>query len=203
MTKLFPLFYPNNKKHIPFELLKEINHPSFLLTLYLDDGSLLLSKRFNHKKKEIRFTPHIAFYLQAFSKQQLEQLAIWMKARYEINVRTTGTPSGTDYYLKTTKVINTIEILNLLKPYSAKLPDFTYKLSWETRLQNEIILYKQSHPNYIICVSAPARPYTDEDIALLIKWKEQGGTDKEIVRRLNHTYWSVVYKWRDMKNREA
>jgi len=28
-------------------------------------------------------------------------------------------------------------------------------------------------------------------------------TDKEISRRLNRTYWSVVYKWQDVKNREA
>lgn len=203
MTKLFPHFYPNNKKHIPFELLEEITHPSFLLTLYLDDGSLLLSKRFNHKKNEIQFTPHIALYLQAFSKQQLEQLAIWMKARYDINLRTSGTPSGTGYYLKTTKVTDTFDILNLFEPYIAELPEFTYKLAWETRLQNEIELYKQSHPDYTIRVSIPARPYSDEEIALLIKWKQQGVTDKEIARRLNRTYWSVVYKWQDVKNREA
>ncbi len=203
MTKLFPHFYPDNKKHIPFSLLEEIYHPSFLLTLYLDDGSLLLSKRFNHKKKEIQFTPHIAFYLQAFSGQQLEQLTIWTKARYDINVRTTGTPSGTGYYLKTTKVTDTFNILNLLEPYTTELPEFTYKLSWETRLQNEIELYKQSHPDYTIRVSVPARPYSDEDIALLIKWKQQGVMDKEIARRLNRTYWSVVYKWQDVKNREA
>lgn len=45
MTRLFPFFYPNNKKHIPFELLKDIYHSACILTLYLDDGSLLLSKR--------------------------------------------------------------------------------------------------------------------------------------------------------------
>ncbi|KGI86078.1 LAGLIDADG DNA endonuclease [Exiguobacterium mexicanum] len=203
MTKLFPLFYPNNKKHVPFELLKDIHHPSFLLTLYLDDGSLLLSKRFNHDKKEIQFTPHIAFYLQAFSRHQLEQLATWMKARYDINVRTSGTPSGTGYYLKTTKVTDTFDILNLFEPYIAELPDFIYKLSWGTRLQTEVETYKQTHPDYKIRVSIPARPYSDEDIALLINWKQQGVTDKEIARRLNRTYWSVVYKWQDVKNREA
>lgn len=126
-----------------------------------------------------------------------------MKARYDINVRTTGTPSGTGYYLKTSKVTDTFDILNLFEPYIAELREFTYKLSWETRLQNEIELYKQSHPSYTIRVSIPARPYNDEDIALLIIWKQQGVTDKEIAQRLNRTYWSVVYKWQDMKNREA
>ena len=33
--------------------------------------------------------------------------------------------------------------------------------------------------------------------------KQQGVTDKEIAQRLNRTYWSVVYKWQDVKNREA
>ncbi|WP_215143906.1 endonuclease [Exiguobacterium qingdaonense] len=203
MTRLFPLFYPNNKKHIPFELLKDIHHPACILTLYLDDGSLLLSKRFNHKKKEIQFTPHIAFYLQAFSKEQLEQLAEWMKNHYNINVRTSGTPSGTGYYLKTTKVTDTFDILNLLQPYQAELPDFMYKLSWENRLDAEVNHYKQTHPDYTIRVSIPARPYSHEDIASLIEWKQQGVTDKEIAQRLNRTYWSVVYKWQDVKNREA
>ena len=147
MTRLFPLFYPNNKKHIPFELLKDIYHLACILTLYLDDGSLLLSKRFNHKKKEIQFTPHIALYLQAFSKEQLEQLAEWMKDHYKINVRTSGTPSGTGYYLKTTKVTDTFDILNLLQPYQAELPDFMYKLSWEYRLEAEVNHYKQTHPD--------------------------------------------------------
>ena len=203
MTRLFPLFYPNNKKHIPFELLKDIYHPACILTLYLDDGSLLLSKRFNHKKKEIQFTPHIALYLQAFSKEQLEQLAEWMKDHYNINVRTSGTPSGTGYYLKTTKVTDTFDILNLLQPYQAELPDFMYKLSWEYRLDAEVNHYKQTHPDYTIRVSIPARPYSHDEVTSLIKWKQQGVTDKEIAQRLNRTYWSVVYKWQDVKNREA
>ncbi|MET2869680.1 endonuclease [Exiguobacterium profundum] len=203
MTRLFPFFYPNNKKHIPFELLKDIYHSACILTLYLDDGSLLLSKRFNHKKKEIQFTPHIAFYLQAFSKEQLEQLAEWMKNHYNIIVRTSGTPSGTGYYLKTTKVTDTFDILNLLQPYQAELPDFIYKLSWESRLDAEAKHYKQTHPDYTIRVSTPARPYSHVEVSSLIKWKLQGVTDKEIAQRLNRTYWSVVYKWQDMKNREA
>ncbi|WP_047795062.1 LAGLIDADG DNA endonuclease [Exiguobacterium sp. JLM-2] len=203
MTRLFPFFYPNNKKHIPFELLKDIYHTACILTLYLDDGSLLLSKRFNHKKKEIQFTPHIAFYLQAFSKEQLEQLAEWMRDHYNINVRMSGTPSGTGYYLKTTKVTDTFDILNLLQPYQAELPDFMYKLSWENRLDAEVNHYKQTHPDYTIRVSIPARPYSHDEVTSLIEWKQQGVTDKEIAQRLNRTYWSVVYKWHDVKNREA
>ncbi|TCI64991.1 endonuclease [Exiguobacterium sp. SH3S1] len=203
MTRLFPFFYPENKKQIPFELLKDIRHPSFLLTLYLDDGSLLLSKRFNHNKKEIQFTPHIALYLQAFSKEQLERLAGFLFERFNINVRTSGTPSGTVYYLKTTKVTDTFNILAVLKPYLTELPDFAYKLNWETRLASEIAQYKISHPDYTVRVSIPARPYSSEEIASLIEWKHQKVTDREIARRLDRTYWSVVYKWQDVKNREA
>ncbi|WP_214889350.1 endonuclease [Exiguobacterium sp. s142] len=203
MTRLFPLFYPNNKKLIPFELLEDIRHPSFLLTLYLDDGSLLLSKRFNNNKKEIQFTPHIALYLQAFSKEQLERLAVFLFERFNINVRTSGTPSGTGYYLKTTKVTDTFQILDVLKPYLTELPDFAYKLDWETRLASDIAQHKTSHPDYTVRVSIPARPYSNEEIASLIEWKHQGVTDREIARRLNRTYWSVVYKWQDVKNREA
>ncbi|MBR3061803.1 MAG: endonuclease [Exiguobacterium sp.] len=203
MTKLFPLFYPNNKKHIPFELLEDIHHPSFLLTLYLDDGSLLLSKRFNHKKKEIQFTPHVALYLQAFSKEQLEQLAVFLFERFGVTVRTSGIPNGTGYYLKTTKVTDTFQILDLLKPYLAELPEFAYKLDWETRLTSEIELYRTTHPDYTVRVSVPSRPYSSEEVASMIEWKHEGVPDREIARRLNRTYWSVVYKWQDVKNREA
>ena len=203
MTSLFPLFYPNNKKHIPFELLDGVHHSAFLLTLYLDDGSLLLSKRFNHRKKEIQFTPHIALYLQAFSKEQLEQLAQFLFERFNVIVRTSGTPSGTGYYLKTTKVIDTFQILDLLSPYLIELPAFAYKLDWETRLASEIVQNKLIHPDYTVRVSVPARPYTADEVTSLIEWKLQGITDLEIAYRLKRTYWSVVYKWRDVKNREA
>ncbi|EPE62724.1 hypothetical protein L479_00924 [Exiguobacterium sp. S17] len=37
----------------------------------------------------------------------------------------------------------------------------------------------------------------------MIEWKHQEVTAREIARRLNRTYWSVVYKWQDVKNREA
>ena len=69
-----------------------------------------------------------------------------MKDHYKINVRTSGTPSGTGYYLKTTKVTDTFDILNLLKPYQTELPDFMYKLSWESRLDAEAKHYKQNTP---------------------------------------------------------
>ena len=71
-----------------------------------------------------------------------------MKDHYNINVRTSGTPIGTGYYLKTTKVTDTFDILNLLQPYQAELPDFMYKLSWENRLDAEMNHYKQTHPDY-------------------------------------------------------
>lgn len=121
MKNLFTLFYPNNKKHIPFELLDSVHHPDFLLTLHLDDGSLLLSKRLNHRKKEIQFTPHIVLYLQVFSKEQLEQLVIFLFECFNVNFRASGTSSGTGYYLKTTKVADTFQILDLLQPYLFEL----------------------------------------------------------------------------------
>ncbi|WP_236355701.1 hypothetical protein [Exiguobacterium chiriqhucha] len=98
---------------------------------------------------------------------------------------------------------DTFHILDLLKPYLTELPEFAYKLDWETRLASEIKLYQTTHPDYTVRVSIPARPYSSEEVASLIQWKHEGVTDREIARRLNRTYWSVVYKWQDVKNRKA
>lgn len=63
-TKLYPHFYDETgSKKILTELLTYCTHPLFLAVLYLDDGSLSLSNRINHRKKLIYLTPHIFLYL--------------------------------------------------------------------------------------------------------------------------------------------
>lgn len=65
-------FYAQDRiKRIPHHLLKAINDPHFLLALYLDDGSLMISYRVNHRKQKIYILPHIAIYLQNFKQEEL------------------------------------------------------------------------------------------------------------------------------------
>jgi hypothetical protein len=43
------------------------------------------------------------------------------------------------------------------------------------------------------------RPYSAEEIQHLKKMKQQGATIKEIANALERSYWSNVYKWKEVK----
>ena len=69
-SELEPLFYKVSSeektriKRIPISLLDRLNDLHSLATLYMDDGSLLISYRVNHRLRKIYLTPHLALYLQ-------------------------------------------------------------------------------------------------------------------------------------------
>lgn len=74
-TKLYPYFYNSQgEKIIPTNLLQKCNLPYFFAILYMDDGTLSVTKRINHNNNKIYLTPHVALYLQCFPKEQLELL---------------------------------------------------------------------------------------------------------------------------------
>ncbi|MCC5893264.1 hypothetical protein [Exiguobacterium sp.] len=74
-TWLWAQCYENRKKHIPIHLLEDCTHPVFLLALYLDDGSLSLTKSKRSKLNQTIITSHIYLYLQAFYLDKLEALS--------------------------------------------------------------------------------------------------------------------------------
>lgn len=49
--------YVDRKKHIPIHLLEDCTHPVFLLALYLDDGSLSLTKSTYSKSNQLITPP--------------------------------------------------------------------------------------------------------------------------------------------------
>lgn len=69
-TELYPYFYLSDQKDVPLALIPSCNHPLFLLTFYLDDGSLIISKRFTSKQQLI-VSSTIVLYLQSFLKHSL------------------------------------------------------------------------------------------------------------------------------------
>lgn len=74
-TKLYPLFYtPSGDKKIPLSLLSDCTLPHFLAILYMDDGSLCITTRINHKNKIIYLSPQIYLYLQNYPLNQLRSL---------------------------------------------------------------------------------------------------------------------------------
>jgi len=76
-TELEQLCYGQDRlKTVPEVILKDCTLPHFLAVLYMDDGSLSITDRVNHRLKKIYLTPHIYLYLQSFSQSNLEQLLI-------------------------------------------------------------------------------------------------------------------------------
>lgn len=70
-----------------------------------------------------------------------------------------------------------------------------WKLDWEYRLSQE----KDENPDKVVITSKPKNDYTEEDIEYIVTSKLRGQTDQEIADALGRTYWSVVYKWQDIK----
>ena len=194
MTELYPHFYRHHKKVIPFELLSRCAHPLFLLTLYLDDGSLMISKRTN-KSNQLYVTPSIALYLQSFSKEELIPFCNWLNQTFHLNVRLSGTPNSCGYFLKTTRVTDALAFLEQVFPYTDTLPKFTYKLDWTARL-NQL---QHDHPQHHVLSSKPSHPYTSEECTTILELKANGWITQEIAEKLNRTYWSVTYKFGQLK----
>ncbi|PKR77989.1 hypothetical protein CEY16_08695 [Halalkalibacillus sediminis] len=77
ITEHFPFYYDNDwLKHLPLTLLEKYMTPLFLSALYMDDSSLILSKRINHRLKKIYISSCIVLYLQCYVKEALEKLPV-------------------------------------------------------------------------------------------------------------------------------
>lgn len=75
-----------------------------------------------------------------------------------------------------------------------------YKYDWEYRLEKE----KQKLSNYegysvLSSDSQRWKNYSNKEIEEIIFLKNAGKTDKEISISLNRSYWSVVYKLREIR----
>lgn len=79
--------------------------------LYLDDGSLCITKRVNHKKKIIYLSPIITFYLQWHKKGELLSFKKYIFETFQINLSLNKRKDGHGYRLKMTK---TQDVYNFL-----------------------------------------------------------------------------------------
>lgn len=205
-TELEKLFYDANRiKHIPEEILKSCTLPHFLATLYMDDGSLSISYRVNHNVKKIYLTPHIYLYLQSFSKSDLELLRNHMIEHFKVDLTLSKRKDGFGYVLKTTAVDETFKFLRAIRSVILTCPSMFYKTNWNFRFTKEVIKYASQYPEYKVITSSSERSkaYSDDEIELLIKLKLVGYTDKDVAELLERSYWSVVYKWREIRKESA
>ncbi len=202
-TDLFDHFYLGGSKKIPGELLQMCTLPHFLAVLYMDDGSLCINRRINHKRKSIYLTPQIYLYLQNYPLEQLEQLQLHINTTFNQNFRTSKRRDGCGYILRCTKVKETINFLKLIRPVTSSCPSMDYKTSWEWRLKYETQTLKTKFPGYEVHSSSSDRfvNYSDFEINRLKNLKQKGMTDREIADELKRSYWSIVYKLRELRNK--
>ncbi|MDX8343218.1 DNA endonuclease [Rossellomorea sp. YZS02] len=201
-TELFPYFYTNHSKQIPIKLLKYCTSPYFLTALYLDDGSLSISKNINHRKKKIYLTPQIFLYLQNYTKEELEVLQQHILESFQIDFKLNKRRDGHGYILRGTSTDLTYNFLNLLSPITLTCESMYYKSNWEWRLKQEEQKFLVQYPNYQIIASSSSRNknYSDKEINEMISLKKKGFKDQEIANTLARSYWSVVYKLRELRN---
>ncbi|MBF4501289.1 hypothetical protein IRY55_07940 [Savagea sp. SN6] len=199
------LFYNDvREKVIPLPLIEKYLSPHLLATLYMDDGSLLISHRINHRLKKIYVTPHIALYVQNFKKHELEALCRVINSTYRIGFTLSGCPDGHRNYIKTSRVQQTMQFLQTIAPVTTTCPSMAYKTNWTYRFEKEKMKWKEQYPNYEVIVSSSERSkaYSQEEIETMIQMKREGATDQVIADTIQRTYWSVVYKLRELRKEE-
>ncbi|WP_394679117.1 endonuclease [uncultured Exiguobacterium sp.] len=193
-TELYPYFYPSDQKDIPLSLFPRCRHPYFLMTLYLDDGSLIVSKRYNSKQQLI-VTPTIALYLQSFSKSSLLSFCDWLNHQFKLRFQVANIPNGSGYYLRTTRFEDTMQFLNRLLPYPDDLIVFSYKLDWTSRFK----IIQQEHPNHEVISTKTNRYFSSSEVEQLIALEAAGVSIQDIAKRLNRSVWSIYAKHSTIK----
>lgn len=201
-TELYPFFYSETGvKKVPEPLLSYCDSPYFLAVLYMDDGTLSISKRINHKKKLIYLTPHIFLYVQNFPVNELQLLKEHIHRQFGIEFTIAKRPDGHGAVLRFTAVEKTLHFLTYISQCSKHCTSMRYKLDWDWRLEVEKEKYKKEFPTYEVLTSSPKRNkiYTQEEIETLISFKKQGMSYRLISQKMGRSYWSVVNKFAELR----
>lgn len=201
-TSLYHIFYnQQGQKRIPIELLEQCNLPYFLSILYLDDGSLSITKRANHLKKTIYLAPHIYLYLQNFPLNELQILKQHILNTFGFNFSLPKRRDGFGHVLKLTKVNDSLDFLKLVLTTVNDLKGMEYKCNWEKRLIIESEKLLSDYPNYKVLTSDSERfrNYTEDEIEKIISSKISGFKVLEIAKELNRSYDSIVYKMCELR----
>ncbi|ARK22460.1 hypothetical protein [Sporosarcina ureae] len=188
-------------KRLPKHQLTNLNDLHSLATIYMDDGSLMLTTRVNDNTKKIYITPHVALYLQNFTHEELKNLIVQIGNLTLAKFTLTKRPDGNGYYLRTNRTADTLLFLQDIEPITVTCPSMSYKTNWQYRFYMEKQRWNLKYPKYELFISSKdrMRPYTPQEIAALIDMKRKGCTIQHIADQLGRSYWSIVYKTKDLQ----
>ncbi|WP_197187453.1 hypothetical protein [Brevibacillus agri] len=195
-SELYAYFFPDGVKIIPPKLLAQMTHPLFLATLYLDDGSLILSKR--KTPSMLVLHPTIVIYTQCFTHDENEMLKSHINNTFDTNFVVASRPDGHGFILKLNKEHEVQHFLRIIQPVTDDLPSMKYKTCLHERLKLEQRNKTGSNVQVRLTSSERKRNYSEEEINCLLELHQKGMTWSEIATALNRTYWSVIQKAREI-----
>lgn len=201
-TKLHAQLYQNKIKTLTQLFLKKCTHPLFLATLYLDDGSLIISYQYNKNTHTVYCHPSIVIYTLNLTREENSLLATHINKTFQTNFVVSGHPDGHKTLLKLNKESEVTHFLETINAYVKDIPSMQYKTSLKKNIaeKTEHIQERYGKDVHIrISSSNRKRHYSEEDITILMQMKKDGATDQMIADRLGRSYWSVVYKIRQLK----
>ena len=198
----FSLTYKNKVKTLTPSFLKKCTHPLFLATLYLDDGSLIISYQYNKNTHTVYCNPSIVIYTLNLTREENNLLATHINKTFQTNFVVSGHPDSHKTLLKLNKESEITHFLETIKAYVKDIPSMQYKISLKKNIKEKTEHIQERYGkdvNIRISSSKRQRHYGEEDIAILIQMKKDGATDQMIADRLGRSYWSVVYKIKALK----
>ncbi|MFD1779986.1 DNA endonuclease [Fredinandcohnia salidurans] len=201
-TELYPHFYNlDGEKIIPVDLLHKCTLLHFLAIIFMDDGTLSITSRINHNKKLIYLTPNVYLYLQNFHLNQLQILSQHFQKTFKIKFTINKRQDGHGHILRFTSTDNTYDFLEQISPITASCPSMFYKTNWNWRYQKEIHKYQVTYPGYSVLATNSDRNknYSKTEIKEIIRLKLMGEKDRVIAERVNRSYWSIVYKLKELR----
>lgn len=196
-TRLHPILYTNGRKSLTTNYLSKCNHPIFLSTLYLDDGSLTISYSYNKNTHTVYCHPSIILYTLNLTGEENSRLATYLNHIFNVHFVVSGHPDGHRSLLKINKEWEVNNFLNIIKPYVEDIPSMKYKICLNENINlktNNIKDKFGKDVNVKISSSNRRKIYSKNEINTLIKLKKSGYTDEAIANQIGRTYWSVVYK---------
>ena len=197
-TYYYNLFYINNIKTINSTNIKLLNHPVGLACLYFDDGTLVIDSTTRKNGCKYLF-PRISISTLCFSKEENLILINHIYNVFSIKFKLKQFPYGKGYALELNKKDEIFKFINLISPYVKDIKSMSYKID----IYDRLISKQKEIPHSTICnLYTTIHPYSNDEINKLLQLHKEKVPYKEIAKILDRTYYSVVYKLRDLEHKK-